>query len=180
MTDFDLKAWRGRLNWSQREAAYQHQVTLQTYQNWEHGITRQTGRPLTLKQSVIDRCQELESDPTTWRPWPRRMGVPPDPEKIRIRRTNERPVITGRAVHWLSVVAMIAERRVNSSAICEALGITRNSFTRYMADIERIYGVIIHYERRDGKYPGWYVIDDWGVLNPEQVGRRYRTTLTHS
>ncbi|MCH8500089.1 MAG: hypothetical protein LAT63_16570 [Marinobacter sp.] len=81
--------------------------------------------------------------------------------------------INGRASQWMRIAGMIATRSVNSTDICAELGISRNSFVRHQADMERIYGLVMEYVRPPGSVSGWYVIKDWGVLNEQQVIQRY-------
>lgn len=87
------------------------------------------------------------------------------------RKTRERPKIGGRAVDWMRIAGMIATHSVNSTDICADLNISRNSFVRHLADMERIYGFVVEYVHRGGS--GWYEIRDWGVLNEQQVIARY-------
>ena len=79
----------------------------------------------------------------------------------------------GRARAWLQIAGMIATQRVNSTGICKSLEISRNSFTRHLADMEQVYGFVTEYVRDDTRKPGWYEIRDWGVLDEQQVISRY-------
>jgi len=81
---------------------------------------------------------------------------------------------SGRAQICLQIAAMIATEQVNSTGICEALGISRNSLTRHLADIQSGYGFCVEYVRPDGRKPGWYEIRDWGVLDERKTTERYR------
>lgn len=97
-----------------------------------------------------------------------------EPEPISQGRTmRPRQKIGGRASDWLRIAGMIATRSVNSTDICAELATSRNSFVRHLADMERVYGVVIEYVRKPGNLPGWYEIRDWGVLNEQQIIKRY-------
>ncbi|GGE75540.1 hypothetical protein GCM10011533_29900 [Streptosporangium jomthongense] len=97
-----------------------------------------------------------------------------EPEAMSLGRTmRPRQKIGGRASDWLRIAGMIATRSVNSTDICAELGTSRNSFVRHLADMERIYGVVIEYVRSPGHVSGWYEIRDWGVLNEKEIIRRY-------
>jgi len=85
---------------------------------------------------------------------------------------------SGRARQWLKIMAMIDRDRVNSTEICKVLAISRNSLTRYLADMEDIYGVVTEYVRPDGQKPGWYEITDWGVLDELRVREKYADQAT--
>lgn len=87
--------------------------------------------------------------------------------KVRTARGSSR--MYQRANEWLRIAALIDTRSVNSSDICADLGISRNTFVRYQADLEHIYGFRIEYVRPDGSAPGWYEVRDWGVLDRERV-----------
>ena len=93
------------------------------------------------------------------------------------RRPRPQARIEGRAVAWLGILAYIHRHRVTSTQICAEFSISRSQLTRYMQDLEQIYGVVIRYRRRKRQrhLPGWYVIDDWGVLDRAAVLRRFRT-----
>ena len=88
---------------------------------------------------------------------------------IRTRENKPQEKLSGKPIRWLQIAAMIATRSVNSTDICADLEISRNSFTRDLADMERTYGFIVDYVRPDGRYPGWYEIRDWGVLDEQRV-----------
>ncbi len=89
------------------------------------------------------------------------------------RTMRQRQNINGRASEWMRIAGMIATRSVNSTDICAELGISRNSFVRHQADMERIYGLVMEYVRPSGSAAGWYEIKDWGVLDEQQVISRY-------
>lgn len=91
-------------------------------------------------------------------------------------RTNVEK-IAGRAPIWLGIIAWIHRHRGNSTDICAEFGIHRNTLVGYLRDIESVYGVVIRYERPDSRYSGWYVIDNWGVLDRSALLGRYRTPL---
>lgn len=93
---------------------------------------------------------------------------------IKGRVDKPRDAVSGRALAWLQIAAMIAARPVNSTEICQVLEISRNSFVRHLADMERIYGFVAEYVRPDGRKPGWYEIRDWGILNEQRVIKQYR------
>jgi hypothetical protein len=92
---------------------------------------------------------------------------------MRQRKERAAGPSAGRAQVWLKIAGMIATQRVNSTGICKALGISRNSFTRHLADMEQVYGLVAEYVRDDTRKPGWYEIRDWGALDEQQVIRRY-------
>jgi hypothetical protein len=73
----------------------------------------------------------------------------------------------------MRIAGMIATRSVNSTDICAELGISRNSFVRHQADMERIYGLVMEYVRPSGSAAGWYEIKDWGVLDERRVKEKY-------
>ena len=89
------------------------------------------------------------------------------------RTMRQRQNISGRASELMRIAGMIATRSVNSTDICSELGISRNSFVRHQADMERIYGLVMEYVRPSGSASGWYEIKDWGVLDEQQVIGRY-------
>ena len=81
---------------------------------------------------------------------------------------------SGRAELWLRIAALIATRQINSTGICQVLGISRNSVTRHLGDMQSVYGMAIEYVRPDGRKPGWYEIRDWGLLDEQKTIERYR------
>lgn len=89
------------------------------------------------------------------------------------RTMRQRQNINGRASEWMRIAGMIATRSVNSTDICAELGISRNSFVRHQADMERIYGLVMEYVRPTGAASGWYEIKDWGVLDERRVKEKY-------
>lgn len=95
---------------------------------------------------------------------------------IRTRENKPHETLSGKPIRWLRIAAMIATGSVNSTAICADLEISRNSFTRDLADMERTYGFIVEYVRPDGRFPGWYEIRDWGVLDEQRVVEQSRST----
>lgn len=92
---------------------------------------------------------------------------------IKDRVDRPRQIVAGRALHWLRIAAMIAAGRVNSTDICAQLDISRNTVTRHLADMERVYGFVVEYVRPDGKHPGWYEIRDWGVIDQSELLAKY-------
>lgn len=92
---------------------------------------------------------------------------------MRQRKERAAGPSAGKAEVWLQIVALIAARQVNSTGICLALGISRNSLTRHLADMEQVYGLVTEYARADTRKPGWYEIREWGVLDEQQVIKRY-------
>jgi hypothetical protein len=112
----------------------------------------------------------------------RRLGIPPFRQQrsqafVPVKKARpEGPVIQGKTITWLMILAMIGEYSVNSSDICAALGVSRSACMHYLNEIRRVYGVDIQFQRPDGRYPGWYVIHDWGILRKDRVIARYRSS----
>lgn len=92
---------------------------------------------------------------------------------MKARVDKPRETVSGKAVRWLQIAAIIHGKRVNSTAICQALDISRNSFVRHLAEMERIYGFVVEYVWPDKRQPGWYEIREWGVLDEGKVTDRY-------
>lgn len=81
--------------------------------------------------------------------------------------TRSRPgcdSIRGKARAWLRVAALIATRHVNGSDLRADLDVGRNTMTRYIGDLEHVYGFVVVYVQPDGRFPGWYEIVIWGVI----------------
>ncbi len=95
---------------------------------------------------------------------------------IRTRENKPHEKMSGKPIRWLKIAAMIATRSVNSTDICADLEISRNSFTRDLADMERTYGFVVEYVRhpKGGGHGGWYEIRDWGVLDEQRVIEKSR------
>lgn len=85
------------------------------------------------------------------------------------RVSKPRDVISGKAASWIRMAAIISRSQVNSTELCAELGISRSTVVRHLADMERIYGLVVQYVRPEGGAPGWYEIVDWGVLDEQRV-----------
>ncbi|WP_207389176.1 helix-turn-helix domain-containing protein [Marinobacter halodurans] len=59
----NIKQWRARMKWSQREAARQLGLTLKGYQELERGTRFATGEPCHVDRRTKLACLYLESDP---------------------------------------------------------------------------------------------------------------------
>lgn len=55
-----LHNWRTRRGWSQRRAAAELGCTLTSYQQWESGVSRKTGRPTPPTKTVLLAAAALE------------------------------------------------------------------------------------------------------------------------
>lgn len=71
------------------------------------------------------------------------------------------------------MLAMIETESVNNTQIRAALDCSRGTITRYLQDVEHIYGVVIEYVRCPSGIGGWYQIRSWGVLDRGRVLAHY-------
>jgi len=74
------------------------------------------------------------------------------------------------------MLAMIEMEVVNNRHLRAHFECSRSTITRYLQDVEQVYGVVVEYVRpeRIGRGGGWYEIRDWGVLNKDAVVSRYQ------
>lgn len=61
MTPAEFHAWRGRLHWTQAQAAEALGVDPRTVREWEHGVGRMTGQPITLPPMLALACEALSA-----------------------------------------------------------------------------------------------------------------------
>lgn len=57
MTADELRAWRGRLGWTQRQAAAQIGVSKSMYRNYEYG--HEIPRPVAVAAVALERLPDL-------------------------------------------------------------------------------------------------------------------------
>lgn len=63
MQNDDLRAWRQRQGWTQRQAAAELGISLAAYQNYEHGLRHVTGhapRPVRVPRPIALACRLLD------------------------------------------------------------------------------------------------------------------------
>ena len=66
MTSEDLRAWQAHMGISALEAARRLGVAPATYQDWVHGKSRTTGKPIQISRLVALACAALAAGVGEW------------------------------------------------------------------------------------------------------------------
>lgn len=68
MTPDEFRAWRERIGWTQARTADALGVDPRTVREWEHGVGRVTGKPVSLPPMLGLACRWLERCEASERP----------------------------------------------------------------------------------------------------------------